>query len=119
LGNMWFLWIFGDNVEDRLGRVRYLAFYVIAGLAAAASQVVIDPLSTVPMVGASGAIAGVLAAYVLLFPRARVLTYIPLFLFAEVPAFLFIFVWFAMQLVLGYASLGAVGGGGIAFFAHI
>lgn len=122
IGNMWFLWVFGDNVEDALGRPRYVAFYVLCGLAAVVAQVAIDPGSSVPMVGASGAIAGVLAAYVVLYPRARVLTLVPIFIFiqfVELPAFLFIFVWFGMQLLSGYASLGDMGEGGTAFFAHI
>jgi membrane associated rhomboid family serine protease len=123
LGNMWFLWIFGDNVEDELGKVKFVLFYVLTGLLAAAAQVAIDPASFVPMVGASGAIAGVLAGYVVLYPRARVLTILPvvIFLFVELPAFLFIFVWFGLQLLRGVVSLGAMGdnAGGIAFFAHI
>jgi membrane associated rhomboid family serine protease len=124
IGNLWFLWIFGDNVEDRLGRVRFLLLYFGTGLVAALTQIVLAPQSTVPMVGASGAIAGVLAAYVRLFPRARVLTLIPIFIFiqfVELPAFLFIFVWFGLQLVQGTLSLGTLGAntGGTAFFAHI
>ena len=124
IGNMWFLWIFGDNVEDELGKVKFVFFYVVSGLLAAAAQIAIDPSSFVPMVGASGAIAGVLAGYVVLYPRARVLTLVPIvFLlhFVELPAFLFIFVWFGLQLLRGVVSLGAIGdnAGGIAFFAHI
>jgi membrane associated rhomboid family serine protease len=109
LGNMWFLHVFGDNVEDELGRVPFLLFYLGAGLGAALFQVLVDPSSTVPMVGASGAISGVLAAYVVLHPRAPVLTLvpIPLALFVEVPAFVFIFVWFALQLVYGLCPRGA------------
>jgi membrane associated rhomboid family serine protease len=122
IGNMWFLWVFGDNVEEALGHVRYVVFYLACGLAAVVAQVAIDPASTVPMVGASGAIAGVLAAYVVLYPKARVLTLVPIFIFiqfVELPAFLFIFVWFGMQLLSGYASLGEMSQGGTAFFAHI
>lgn len=123
LGNMWFLWVFGDNVEDNLGPGRYIAFYVLSGLGAAAAQAMIDPGSQVPMVGASGAIAGVLAGYVSLFPRARVLTLVPIIfvMFIEVPAFVFIFVWFGMQLLNGMGSLATIGSqaGGVAFFAHI
>ncbi|MCA9602934.1 MAG: rhomboid family intramembrane serine protease [Myxococcales bacterium] len=124
LGNMWFLWIFGDNVEDKLGHGRYLLFYVLAGIAAGLCQIVIAPASTVPMIGASGAIAGVLAGYVVLFPHARVVTLVPIFIFIqfiELPAFVFIFVWFGFQLLEGYVSLGAVAAnmGGTAFFAHI
>ncbi len=123
IGNMWFLWVFGDNVEDRLGRVRFVVFYLLCGLAAAGAQVAIDPTSAVPMVGASGAIAGVLAAYVVLHPRARVTTLVPFFflMFVELPAWVFIFVWFGIQLVSGFGSLTVLGeaSGGTAFFAHI
>jgi membrane associated rhomboid family serine protease len=121
LGNLWFLWVFGDNVEDRLGRVWFVIFYFACGLAAVATQTFVDPASSVPMVGASGAIAGVLAAYVVLYPTARVLTFLPIFFLAEVPAFLFVFVWFGIQLLNGYFALGSVGEnlGGTAFFAHI
>lgn len=123
-GNMWFLHVFGDNVEDALGRGRFVLFYLICGLAAVAAQVLIDPSSTVPMVGASGAIAGVLAGYVRLHPRARVLTVVPIFIFLQfiyLPAFLFIFVWFGFQLLSGLVSIGSIGQnvGGTAFFAHI
>jgi membrane associated rhomboid family serine protease len=123
ISNMWFLHIFGDNVEDALGRVRFLAFYVLCGLCAAAAQIIVDPESQVPMIGASGAIAGVLAAYFRLFPQARVVTLIPIFFFftiRELPAVFFIIVWFLIQLVSGVGSLGYAGqGGGVAFFAHI
>ncbi|MDH5673031.1 MAG: rhomboid family intramembrane serine protease [Myxococcales bacterium] len=122
--NMWFLHIFGDNVEDRLGRGRFLLFYVLCGLLAAAAQMLVDPSSEVPMVGASGAIAGVLGAYFRLFPGARVVALLPIFIFfivRELPAFFFIIVWFLLQLVSGIGSLSYVGeaSGGIAFFAHI
>ena len=123
ISNMWFLFIFGDNVEDVLGRVRYALFYIGSGLVAAVAQTLIDPSSHVPMVGASGAIAGVLGAYFRLFPHARVVTLIPLlFLFfvRELPAVFFIVVWFGLQLLSGIGSLGYVGQeGGVAFFAHI
>jgi membrane associated rhomboid family serine protease len=124
ISNMWFLFIFGDNVEEALGRVRYVAFYVLCGLAAALAQIAIDPGSSVPMVGASGAIAGVLAAYFRLFPHARVLTLIPILFFAvfrELPAVFFIVIWFGLQLLMGIGALGSVGQhtGGVAFFAHI
>jgi membrane associated rhomboid family serine protease len=124
ISNMWFLYIFGDNVEDALGRVRYLAFYLLCGLAAATAQVAIDPSSMVPMVGASGAIAGVLGAYFRLFPHARVVTLIPVvffFVLRELPAVFFIVVWFGLQLLMGIGSLGAASEqtGGVAFFAHI
>jgi membrane associated rhomboid family serine protease len=121
--NMWSLFIFGDNVEDSLGRARYLLFYLACGLGAAAAQYAIGPSSTIPMLGASGAIAGVLAAYVRLFPRARVVALIPLLIFffvREIPAVVFIAFWFLMQVVSGLGSLQAVGQeGGVAFFAHI
>jgi membrane associated rhomboid family serine protease len=122
--NMWSLHIFGDNVEDSLGRVRFFLFYLACGLAAAAAQVLVGPGSMVPMVGASGAIAGVLGAYMRLFPHARVVTLIPIFFFfivRELPAVFFIVVWFAVQLLSGIGSLGVLGqqGGGVAFFAHV
>jgi membrane associated rhomboid family serine protease len=117
LGNMWFLWIFGDNVEDRFGRAGYAVFYVFAGLIATASQVVVDPQSPVPVLGASGAIAGVLGAYLRFYPKARVYAAIPIFIFVrfvEVPAFLFLGFWFALQLVSSFA-----GASGVAWWAHI
>lgn len=117
LGNLWFLWIFGDNVEDRLGHVGFLAFYLVCGVAAAASQVAMDPGSTLPMVGASGAIAGVLGAYLRLFPGARVLAVVPIFVFLhflEVRAVVFLGVWFLIQ--VGSSLLGATG---VAWWAHI
>jgi membrane associated rhomboid family serine protease len=123
LGNMLFLYIFGDNVEDRLGHGRYLALYVLCGMAAGAAQTLTSPHSAVPMVGASGAIAGVSGAYFLFFPRARVLTLVPIFLFlqlVEIPAVFFLFVWFVWQLLSGVATLGRDAGmGGVAFWAHI
>lgn len=120
IGNVWFLYVFGDNIEDALGRWRYLAFYLLAGFAAVAAQVALDPGSKVPMIGASGAIAGVLGGYLMLFPRARVVTFLPLFFFFELPAWVFLFVWFGLQLLHGLVSLGDVApGGGVAFFAHV
>lgn len=119
LSNMWFLHVFGDNIEDALGRPRYVAFYLLTGLAAAASQLLIDPLSDIPMVGASGAISGVLGAYVLLYPSARVVTFLPPFFFVEVPAFLFLLFWFVMQFV-GFATMvNADDAGGVAWAAHL
>ncbi len=123
-GNMLFLHVFGDNVEDVLGRGRFTLFYLACGLLAVLGQVLVDPGSTVPMIGASGAISGVLAGYMTLFPHARVLTLVPIFIFIhfmEVPAGIFIILWFVMQLALGYMSLGAVSEGaqGVAWFAHI
>jgi membrane associated rhomboid family serine protease len=127
--NMWFLHIFGDNVEDALGKPRFVLFYLCTGLGAAAAQTFIDPSNMVPMVGASGAIAGVLAAYMRLFPHTRVVTLIPqlpwglifpfLYVARELPAGLLIMFWFALQLLSGVGSLGAAQGGGVAFFAHI
>jgi rhomboid family protein len=123
-GNMLFLWIFGDNVEDRLGHFRYLVFYLLCGYAAALSQALADPTSTVPAIGASGAIAGVLGAYVVLYPRARIVTLIFLGFFIDfiqVPAFVYLPLWFLMQFFSGLASLGArtAGQGGVAWFAHV
>jgi rhomboid family protein len=123
IGNMLFLYIFGDNVEDRFGHARYFLFYVVAGIAAAATQVVINSSSDAPMVGASGAIAGVLGAYVLMFPGARVLTLIPLFIFfqvVELPAFVFLGIWFLLQILSGMMALGiGADAGGVAWWAHI
>ena len=122
-GNMLFLWIFGNNVEDSMGRVRYVAFYLAAGLAAAALQIALGPDSTVPNVGASGAIAGVLGGYLLLFPRARVVTLIFIVFFftiIELPAVLILGFWFVQQVLFGYFDLGSAGAeGGVAYFAHI
>ena len=120
--NMWSLAIFGDNVEDALGKLRFVVFYVLCGLLAALAQFAIDPFSGLPMVGASGAIAGVLAAYLRLFPRARVLTLIPLLFFfflRELPASIFIGFWFGLQLLSGVGLLGGAISGGVAVFAHI
>jgi membrane associated rhomboid family serine protease len=122
LGNLLFLWVFGPNVEDVLGRVRFLGFYLASGIAAAAAQTLLslaqgDPL--MPMVGASGAIAGVMAAYMVFFPRARVLTAIPIFFFIRIvhlPAGFFIGLWFVLQVFLAF--LGGIGSG-VAFFAHV
>jgi membrane associated rhomboid family serine protease len=123
-GNMLFLWIFGNNVEDAMGPVRFVAFYLLAGLAALALQVVVGPNSVVPTLGASGAIAGVLGGYIVLYPRARVLTLIFLiifFTFIELPAYLFLFIWFAQQAIFGAVDLTTPsgGGGGVAYFAHV
>ena len=128
LGNMWFLWIFGDNVEDRMGHVPYLAFYLICGMAATGAQVAVTALGMdphalgIPMVGASGAIAGVLGAYYRLFPKASVKSLIFIVFFITlvwIPATLFILLWFLMQLLLGLGSLGAGALGGVAFWAHV
>jgi membrane associated rhomboid family serine protease len=120
LGNMLYLWIFGDNVEDRLGRVRFIAFYVACGAVAALGQGVADPRSPVPMIGASGAISGVLGAYLVLYPRARVLVLLPLLLIVttvRVPAVVVLGIWFAGQLLS--SLLAPSGSGGVAFAAHV
>jgi membrane associated rhomboid family serine protease len=111
-------------VEDVLGRGRFLLFYLVCGLGAVFGQIVVDPESVVPMIGASGAISGVLAGYMTLFPHARVVTLVPIFIFIQfmdLPAGFFIVLWFVLQLVQGYLSLGMIaeGGGGVAWFAHI
>jgi membrane associated rhomboid family serine protease len=123
LGNMLFLWVFGDNVEDAIGHVSYLFFYLLAGIAAAAAQILVDTGSGVPMVGASGAIAGVLGAYVVLYPRATIAAVIFPFVFfvLPIPAFVLIGLWFFLQLLNGAAAIGtAVGASeGVAWWAHI
>jgi membrane associated rhomboid family serine protease len=123
-GNMLFLWIFGNNVEDAMGRVRFVAFYLLAGLSAMALQLAIDTSSNVANVGASGAIAGVLGGYLLLFPRARVVTVVFIVFFftiVELPAIFFLGVWIVQQLLFGYFDLTdpTGNGGGVAYFAHI
>ncbi len=123
-GNMLFLWIFGDNVEDKLGHGRYFVFYVMCGIAASLVHIVIDPSSGMPTVGASGAISGVLGAYLLMFPKARVVTLIPIFIFvhvAELPAFIVLGFWFVLQFFSGLVSLGyqTAGMGGVAWWAHV
>jgi rhomboid family protein len=122
-GNMLFLWVFGNNVEDRIGRIRYLLFYLASGLAASAAQILVGPNSIVPNLGASGAIAGVLGAYLIMFPRRRVHTLVIFFLITVVtlPAYVVLGLWFVLQLFSGVGSLGSKVnvGGGIAFFAHI
>jgi len=120
-GNMLYLWIFGDNVEDRMGHVRFLLFYVLCGLAAGGLHVLTNGNSLAPTVGASGAIAGVLGAYFLLFPRARVLTLVPIVfipLFFELPAVTFLLIWFGLQVIQGWAGMGAEEGG-VAWWAHV
>ncbi|MBZ5576687.1 MAG: rhomboid family intramembrane serine protease [Acidobacteriia bacterium] len=123
LGNMWFLWIFGDNIEDILGHGKYLLFYLACGVAAGMSQVILSPGSRVPMVGASGAIAGVMGAYMVKFPQSRIHTLI-FYIFIttiEVPAWVMLIYWFFIQLVSGVGSIGTsqISQGGTAFFAHI
>jgi rhomboid family protein len=123
IGNMWYLWIFGDNIEDRLGHGRFIIFYLLCGIVAALGQIVIDPYSRLPTIGASGAIAGVMGAYFVLYPQSRVLTLIPwVFLqIVELPAIVLLGFWFLMQLF----SAGAIAvtasthGGGVAFAAHV
>ena len=121
IGNMLYLWIFGNNIEDVMGHIRFVIFYLTCGVMAALSHALTDPASTMPMVGASGAISGVLGAYLLLFPRAQVLVLIPLGLYTRmmyVPAGFVLGLWFVMQLLSGGMSLGRQGGG-VAFFAHV
>jgi len=123
-GNMLFLWIFGNNVEDSMGRVRFVAFYLLGGIAALLGQVLIGANSVVPTIGASGAIAAVLGGYILLFPKARVVTLIFIVIFftiIELPALLVLGLWFAQQVLFGYFDLSdpTGGGGGVAYFAHI
>jgi membrane associated rhomboid family serine protease len=117
-GNMLFLWIFGNNVEDRLGEVKFVIIYFASGIAGSLLQVYITPNSPIPMLGASGAISGILAAYVLYFPRARVLTFIVPFFVFTLPAYLFIGYWVGLQALNAFLNLGAIGGG-VAFFAHV
>jgi membrane associated rhomboid family serine protease len=123
LGNMLYLWIFGNNVEDRLGRIGFLLFYLVGGIVAALTQVAIDPQSTQPLVGASGAIAAALGAYIVLFPGARILSLVFLGFFYQllnVPALVILGFWFVLQLISGFGSLGGdTASGGVAFFAHI
>jgi membrane associated rhomboid family serine protease len=123
LGNLLYLWIFGNNIEDRLGRFRFLLFYLAGGVAAALAQVAIDPGSGIPLIGASGAIAATLGAYLVLYPRARILSLVFLIFFyqlIEVRAVIVLGFWFILQLIDGVASLGAPNAdGGVAFFAHI
>ncbi len=122
LSNMWFLFIFGDNIEDRMGPARYLIFYLLSGAAAALMQVYILQTSSQPMIGASGAIAGVLGAYLVSFPRARVASLVPIFFIftlIEIPAAIFLLFWFVSQLFSGWLSLQGASGSGIAWWAHV
>ncbi len=121
IGNMWFLWLFGNNIEDSMSRPRFVVFYLACGLTAALLQVVVDPASAIPMVGASGAISGVMGAYLVLFPRVRVFTLLPLgFIFTTValPAWAMLIYWAVLQLFGGFSRLGDEGGG-VAFWAHV
>jgi membrane associated rhomboid family serine protease len=126
IGNMWFLWIFGDNIEDRLGHGRFVFFYLICGIGAAAGHILMEPRSMLPTIGASGAIAGVMGAYFVLYPHSRVLTLVPLFIYweiVELPAIFLLGFWFLMQLFgAGVGTISSTSGaesGGIAFMAHI
>jgi len=125
IGNMWFLWVFGDNVEDRLGRVKYLIFYILSGLGAAIIQTLVSLLfggEKLPMVGASGAISGVLGAYLWMFPHARILALVPIFFFLtfmELPAVFFIGMWILIQVVNCLITLPLAGMGGVAWLDHI
>ena len=122
IGNMWYLWLFGDNVEDRMGHWRFLLFYLLGGVVASVTHILLNPGSTVPTIGASGAIAAVLGAYLVMFPTARILTFVPfLFFFViQLPAVVVLGGWFLLQLVSGLGSLGVhAAGAGIAFWAHV
>ena len=123
IGNMWFLWIFGDNIEDKLGHFRFIAFYLLCGIIASSVHVFFNSQSNVPCVGASGAIAGVLGAYMVTFPRARVVTIVPLFVFIQVmelPAIVVLGFWFVIQFFNGAATITAsTSGAGVAWWAHI
>ncbi len=119
LGNLLFLWVFGNNIEDSMGHLRYIAFYLLTGVAAAGAQIVAAPAGTVPMVGASGAIAGVMGAYILLYPRQRIRIYLfPIFFF-WLPAFLVLGYWIVIQVMGGMADMDAGARGGVAFWAHV
>ena len=122
IGNMWFLWVFGDNIEDVMGPVRFAVFYLACGFAAAFAQIFTDSSSIVPMVGASGAIGGVMGAYALLFPRAHIHTFLFLGFYMttiSVPALFMLGYWFLLQVLGGLPGLGETGGGGVAFWAHV
>lgn len=122
IGNMWFLWLFGNNVEDSMTRPRFIAFYLLCGLAAAFAQVLADPTSYIPMVGASGAISGVMGAYLVLYPTARVYTLVPLGFFITtiaLPAWVMLIYWMALQIFGGLVQVGGEEGGGVAFWAHV
>jgi len=122
IGNMWFLWIFGNNIEDACGRIRFIVFYLVCGLLATAGHILSGPSSVIPSIGASGAISGVLGAYLVLYPKARVLSLIPLgyiYWAEEVPAWVFLGVWMLLQWVSGLGALRNPAAGGVAWFAHI
>lgn len=122
IGNMWFLWIFGNNIEDSMGRLRFLVFYLLTGLAAAATHLVSDPGSEIPVVGASGAISGIMGAYLVLYPHARVVTLVPLGFFLHmmrIPAWVMLGYWFLIQALSAAVTPAQAGGGGVAFWAHV
>ncbi len=119
IGNMWTLWLFGDNVEDHMGKGRFLLFYLVSGIIAALTHCFVNPGSNVPVVGASGAVAGIMGAYFIMFRQARILTFIPPFFLITIPAWVFLGFWALSQLYSGTTGLLADGGGQIAFWAHI
>jgi membrane associated rhomboid family serine protease len=123
IGNMWYLWIFGDNIEDRTGHFRFLIFYILCGMLAGLTHILMNPHSSIPTVGASGAIAGVMGAYFLLFPRSKILTLVFLFIFIqiiEIPALFFLGFWILFQFISGSLSAGLTeNSGGVAWWAHI
>jgi len=120
LGNMWFLWLFGNNIEDSMGRARFVVFYLACGVAAALVQVVVNPRSVVPMVGASGAISGVMGAYLVLYPHVRVYTLLPIgFFTVALPAWTMLLYWLGLQFVSGLLGSGTAETGGVAFWAHV
>ncbi len=121
IGNMWFLWVFGNNIEDSMGHIRYILFYLLCGVLASAAHILTDPASAIPTVGASGAISGIMGAYLVLYPKVRVHTFIFLFFYIRVlplPAWVLLAEWIVIQVVSGVGSFGAEGGG-VAFWAHI
>jgi len=122
IGNMWYLWVFGDNVEYRLGHLRYLLFYFLCGIIGTSMHIIMNLSSTIPVIGASGCIAGVLGAYFLLSPKAKIVTILPVFIFwtiADVPAFFFLGIWFLIQFLAGYYTLIETQSSGVAWWAHI
>jgi membrane associated rhomboid family serine protease len=122
IANMWFLWLFGNNIEDSMGHFRYLLFYVLMGLAATAAHILAGPNSVVPTVGASGAISGIMGAYLVLYPRVRILTLFIIIIFIRIipiPAWVVLLFWFALQVLSGYSTPMDRGGGGVAFWAHV
>ena len=122
IGNMWFMWVFGNNIEDSMGHFRFVLFYLLCGVVASVAHILTDPGSAVPTVGASGAISGVMGAYLLLYPRVRVYTlffFVIIIRVVPLPAWALLIYWFALQLFSGLGTLGAAQGGGVAFWAHI